>query len=96
MSYKTTTNINSLVGCFFHSLSKDTGKVERQGQVIGTPEPGWYLVQNFEWLMGEPSVCRLVKFEDMESWLFYQDNEALKHSYEHGIARAGGSYRDRD
>jgi len=69
--------------------------VEWQGVVVGNPEPGWYLVQLFEWLMGEPNLRRLVKIEDMEHWLFYEDVEAMKFSYDHGTAREGGKYRDR-
>lgn len=83
-----------LIGQFFHSIGKDTGKIQWQGCIIGNPEPGWYLVQLFEWAMGEPNVRRLVRIEDMEGWLFYPDGEAMTHSYEYGIARAGGNYRD--
>lgn len=86
---------NPLVGQFFHSIGKDTGKVEWQGEVIGNPEPGWYLLQLFEWLMGEPNVRHLVRIEDMRDWLFYQDVETMDHSYKYGAARAGGPFRDR-
>ncbi len=82
-----------LLGQCFHSIGKDTGKVEWQGEVIGNPEPGWYLLQLFEWGMGEPNVRRVARIEDMEHWLFYEDAEAMKFSYEHGAAREGGPYR---
>lgn len=68
----------------FHSL-KD-GKIQWQGYVIGSPAPGLYYVQLFEWLMGDPSTRKLVKLEDMMDWLFYPDDEAMKFSYEHGVA----------
>jgi len=84
---------DSLIGQFFHSISKDTGNIEWQGYVIGNPEPGWYLLQLFEWLMGEPNVCRLVRIEDMKDWLFYESAEDMKFSYESGMARKGGRYR---
>ena len=80
-----------LVGRFFHSV-KD-GHIETQGEVIGRPEPGLYLVTYFDWVTGEPSVCRLVTIDQMKTWLFYEDLDMMKHSYKHGIARAGGSYR---
>ena len=83
----------SLIGCYFHSINP-RGKVEWQGQVIGRPEPGVYLLQLFEWFHGDPNVCRLVKVEDMHGWLFYRDNESLLFAYEHGVARKGGPYRD--
>lgn len=85
-----------LVGQFFHGLAKDTGQVEQQGQVIGNPEPGWYLVQYLEWVAGEPYVNRLVRFEDMTDWLFYSDAEAMCFSYASGCAREGGKYRRRE
>ena len=84
-----------LLGQFFHSIGKDHGKVEWQGVIIGNPEPGWYLLQLFEWMLGEQNVRRLVRIEDMEHWLFYENAEAMSFSYEHGSARAGGPYRDR-
>lgn len=85
----------SLIGNYFHSIGKDTGKVEWQGVVISRPMPGWYLVQLFDWIVGDPSVRRVVKLDDMESWLFYPDAEVMRFSYEHGTAREGGCYRDR-
>ena len=86
---------SELLGQFFHSIGKDDGKVEWQGIVVGNPEPGGYLVQLFEWLMGEPNLRRLVNIEDMEHWLFYEDQEGMKFSYDHGAAREGGKYRIR-
>jgi len=85
----------TLLGEYFHSIGKDTGKVEWQGVVIGNPEPGWYLLQLFDWVMGEPNLRRLVRIEDMEHWLFYRDTETMNFSYQQGTAREGGPYRDR-
>ena len=65
-----------LVGKYFHS-SNETNKIEWQGMVIGEPHPGWYLVQLFEWVSGEPSVQRLVPIEKMIGWLFYPDADAM-------------------
>ena len=86
---------NPLVGQYFHSLARDTGKVEWQGMIIGNPEPGWYLLQLFEWMMGEPNVRRLAQIDDMEHWLFYSDAAAMRFSYEHGAARPGSHYHER-
>jgi hypothetical protein len=83
----------ALLGHFFHSVVGEDGKIEWQGSVIANPLQGWYLVQLFGWLDGIPNVQRLVRIEDMESWLFYNDTEMMQYSYEHGVARAGGKYR---
>jgi hypothetical protein len=82
-----------LLGEFFHSINKDTGNIEWQGIVIRRPEVGWYLIELFEWFTGTPNVRRLVRIEDMTEWLFYPNVEAMKFSYENGIARKGGRYR---
>ena len=77
-----------LVGQFFHSFHPATGQLEWQGEIIGRPEPGVYLVELFEWLLGQPSTRHLVKIEDMQSWAFYPDREAMLHSFRYGPARA--------
>ena len=87
---------NALVGCFFHSVDKETGRAIWQGQIIGNPEPGWYIVQLFEWLMGEPSYRKLVNFEEMTGWLFYDDAEGMRYSWEYGTARSGTKYHPRE
>ena len=84
-SKKPDESTNVLVGQWFHSLTPD-GRIKWQGHIVGMPQPGVYLVQCFEWFMGEPSVRQLVKLEDMLDWLFYPDDEAMKFSYEHGVA----------
>jgi hypothetical protein len=71
-----------LVGKYFHSAN-ETNKVEWQGLVIGEPHPGWYLVQLFEWVSGEPSVQRLVPIEKMIGWLFYPDADAMTFGSKH-------------
>ena len=85
----------SLIGRYFHTLHPDTGKIHWQGFVVGKPEPGIYLVQLFEWMIGEPNLMRLVRIEDMLEWLFYGDKETMVFSYEYGVAREGGPYRER-
>ena len=77
-----------LVGQFFHSFHPATGRLEWQGQILARPEPGLYLVELFEWLLGEPSTRHLVRIEDMAGWLFYADREDMLHSFRYGPARA--------
>lgn len=93
MTAKTATH--SLVGQFFHSIDKQSGKVEWQGVVIGNPEPGFYYVQLFEWEAGEESVRRVVPFSDMIPWLFYEDSDAMNFSYAEGFAGPGSVYQDK-
>lgn len=92
MKKSVTPDKNVLIGKFFHSLNRQN-QVHWQGVVLGSPEPGWYLLQLFEWGMGEPSVIRLARFDEMRTWLFYDSASAMKRSYEDGIAREGGLYR---
>jgi hypothetical protein len=76
---------SDLVGKCFHSIVDDT--VQWQGVVIGRPEPGWYLLELFSWVMGEHGNQRLVRIEEMRGWLFYSDADEMNYSYEYGAAR---------
>ncbi len=73
-----------LIGRCFHSV-KD-GVVEWQGEVIGRVSDEQYLVQLYDYVVGQPSVQRIVNIKEMSSWLFYSDEDELKYSYEHGAA----------
>ena len=73
-----------LRGRFFHSIK--SGIVEWQGQVIGRVSEDVYLIQLFEWGMGEPSIQRLISLSDMKDWLFYSDADEMTHSYDYGTA----------
>ena len=83
-----------LVGKWFHSLAEDTGKVKWQGTVLGKTESGLYLIQLFSWLCGEPTNQCLIKGEEMEHWLFYDNADQMNHSYYHGTAKPGSQYQD--
>ena len=50
---ETATKAEKLVGKYFHGANENN-KVEWQGVVIGEPNPGWYLVQLFDWATGKP------------------------------------------
>jgi len=76
----TATKAEKLVGKYFHGANENN-KVEWQGVVIGEVNPGWYLVQLFDWATGKPSVQRLVPIEKMNAWLFYPDRDAMTSSY---------------
>ncbi len=94
MATKAKKTNKGMVGLFLHSLDADK-QIQWQGYVAGNPEPGWYLVQLIDWMVGQPSVQRLFKIEEMHTWLFYPTAEDMKYSWEHGTAREGGPYRKR-
>ena len=83
---------NGLVGRFFHSLDSNS-QVEWQGYVRAWIEPGWYVVQLFEYAGGEPNIQRVVTIQQMSGWIFYQDGEEMVHSYDYGACRYGGPFR---
>lgn len=83
-----------LVGRWFHSFdAADDGCeiVAWQGHVIGCPEPGTYLVQTLDWLMGDTSDAVLVSLADMRGWVFYQSDEDMRFAYDHGLGKAARS-----
>jgi len=71
-----------VVGRFFHGTKE--GKVCWQGRVIGRLSDDRYLVQLFEWAMGEASVQRIVTLSEMSPCFFYSDADEMKYSYDHG------------
>ncbi len=75
---------NSLTGKFFHSTHHISGKAIWQGRIIGNPEPGFYIVELFDWTLGAPGSIRIVSIKEMGSWLFYESDDAMQYAYEHG------------
>ena len=75
-------------GKWFHTPMKDDeGEINGvgwQGNILAEPSPGVYLVQLFSWLSGAPTDQVLVPFEDMRDWVFYDSNDDMVLSYEHG------------
>lgn len=80
-----------LVGQFFHTFKTypdGCRVVSEQGKVVGRVSDGVYLVQLFEWLMGEPVHREIKKLDDMLDWQFYPDVEAMVFEYEYrGLAK---------
>lgn len=80
-----------LVGRWFHST---VGKCEGcgqdiicwQGQILGlvTDDTGkkFYLVQLYEWLLGEETDQELVSVADVLGWKFYASAEAMRSRFE--------------
>ena len=74
-----------LVNQMFYAVEKD--KVTWQGVVIGNPEPGWYLIQLFSHVTGNPTNQRLVRIDSMGEWLFFDDLDQMEYSYAKGAVR---------
>jgi hypothetical protein len=68
----------SLVGSYFHAV----GGEQWQGCVVAEPHPGFYLVELFDWVVGDSSRQRLVKIEDMLTWHFYDNAKWMNNAYE--------------
>lgn len=77
---------NSLIGKFFHSIGDDK-LIRWQGQIIAEPKTNVYLVRVFDFMIGQEACQYLIPIDEMKGWMFYNDNESLIYSYEHGSAR---------
>lgn len=71
-------NNGTLAGLFFHSF-KD-GEIYWQGHVERDLKNGSYVVQLFEWFWGEPSVQKVIPFEQMKEWDFYPTARAMRYA----------------
>lgn len=81
---------NTLVGRYFHTFKlNDKGEkiLQCQGRIEANPEPSWYVVVYFDFLIGDYCYEELVKIEDMKEWFLYDTAEWWKNSYAHGPAR---------
>ena len=79
---------HSLVGSFFHA---DEAR-KWQGIVVANPEPGFYLVECFEWGFGHPCWQQIVHIQEMKGWRFYDSSEWMidrQESAEKNWARCG-------
>lgn len=89
MSENTEDSENVLVGHYFHAMTDEDSEflplnpthVTRQGKVVGSPAPGWFLVQLFSWVMGEEIKRKVVSIEDMKLWRFYESVEEMDNNY---------------
>ena len=77
-------NPASLVGSYFHSFrgEGESRDVLWQGCIVAEPQPGLYLVELFDWLLGDSSNQQLVRVEEMFDWHFYDDSEWMRNAYE--------------
>lgn len=81
---KRITKNKGLVGKFFHSFATDDVKKHDlvwQGQVLAKIDRRQYLVQLFEWVLGETSDQVLVELSAMKNWKFYDTAEEWRNAY---------------
>ena len=71
----------SLVGKFFHSFCTD-GHTSLQGQVLSKHLDNYYLVQLYDWIIGQESEQILVPFKNMITWHFYDTSEQMTSTYD--------------
>jgi hypothetical protein len=74
-----------LVGRCFHTFD-DKGVLRYQGIVRGDLGGGRYLIQYFDWIMGEPSTMAIIDIEEMMSpraWQFYEDADHMRFWHEY-------------
>jgi hypothetical protein len=65
---------------FFHTFDTN-GRIESQGLIIAEDLFGFYLVQYFEWIMGEPSSEELIHKNDTAAWRWYESAEEMRDAY---------------
>lgn len=74
-----------LTGKCFHSMVEEEDGcmvVCWQGEVLGQPVAGTYLVQLYDWIVGAPSDQVMVPVGDMANWIFYESLEDMNYGYE--------------
>jgi hypothetical protein len=76
---------DTLTGLWFHSRSN--GKIEWQGCVVRCLKNGSYVVQLYEWGMGTPTVQKVISFDRMKDWDFYQTARAMRYAWNWKISR---------
>lgn len=75
----------SLVGYAFLSREAERQPYKWQGIVTGHVAEGVYLVETFDWIVGQSSGFHLVRLQEMLSWRFFGGMEELKDFWEcHG------------
>ena len=65
----------------------EDGQVNYQGRVVQCVEPGIYLIEHFEWMVGNPAGEELVRIEDMLDWKFYDEDYDFQHVTDEAMRR---------
>jgi hypothetical protein len=64
------------VGQYFLTLD-DERNLDFHGQIIGCPEPGFYIAQFFSAFTNAPTNCEIRQLAQMADWKFYPSTEQL-------------------
>ena len=65
-----------LIGLYFLTFTQPPKNVLNwQGRVLSEPNSGWFLVQLYDWILGEAGDIRLVRIEEMAAWYFFESIE---------------------
>lgn len=78
----------TLEGRCFHTFDAG-GFVQTQGVVRGNLGNGFYLVQYFDWIVGNPGTMEVRSVHDMmpgrgaDCWQFYEDADHMNFWYKH-------------
>ena len=72
--------LSPLVGKWFHSFG-ESGTVKWQRTVLSQINSEVFLVQLYEWIVGEATYQKLVKLSEMLEWNFYDTNEDMKDAF---------------
>lgn len=84
-----------LVGRCFVTFGAN-GKIRHQGIIRARVEPSAYLIQYFDWIMGEPSTMKVVPLSDLSCSIneprvdaieLFEDAEHMSYWYEYGGGR---------
>ena len=80
------TDWNALLGKWFHTVCSG-GRVQKQGQIIGSLGHGFYVVRHFGWFVGEETNRQVVHVTDMRKggWAFYESDDSMRDHYQNSI-----------
>lgn len=74
------TENKTLVGLWFHTRD-EKGIIEWQGLVTKCIHENQYTVQLFSWWDGSPTIQKIIPFENMKEWDFYNSAKAMRWQY---------------
>jgi hypothetical protein len=89
------TDWNALLGKWFHTLCSG-GRVQQQGQIVGSLGQGFYVVRFFDWFVGTETKRQVIHVSDMRKgqWPLYESDESMRSHYEDSVgvrSHEGGS-----
>ena len=72
---------DSLFHKYFHTFN-EKHEIKYQGRIEGKIQEGYYIVQLYGWLFGQPSCQKIFHIDDMREWDFYIDEDEMKSAYD--------------